>query len=57
MTSIISIDFVQFSMFIFKVNSVLNARVLELDDELKEAYNKYDNLKSELVVLFISFRF
>ena len=44
-------------MFIFKVNSVLNARVLELDDELKEAYNKYDNLKSELVVLFISFRF
>ena len=38
------------------MNSVLDARVLELDDELKEAYNKFDNLKSELVIFRISFR-
>ena len=32
-----------------KVKAVLEARVLELDDELKEAYNKFDNAKSEMV--------
>ncbi len=31
------------------MKAVLEARVLELDDELKEAYNKYDNIKSEMV--------
>ena len=33
------------------MNAVLDARVLELDDELKEAYNKYDNAKTELVLI------
>ncbi|XP_065066579.1 early endosome antigen 1-like [Rhopilema esculentum] len=34
-----------------EVNAVLDARVLELDDELKEAYNKYDNAKTEVATL------
>ena len=34
---------------------MLDARVLELDDELKEAYNKFDNAKSELVITSVRY--
>lgn len=37
-----------------KVKAVLEARVLELDDELKEAYNKFDVAKSEMVSIDLS---
>ena len=47
----------EFGIFIFvvisfQVKSVLDARVLELDDELKEAHNKFDALKFEKVRKF-----